>query len=78
MIMKLLGFLLTFISCSDSMSHVFVKAIFVVETLLSLSGMLLAMRCATGAAALVEEFPLPLLRLCLSSDGEMGPEELST
>ena len=56
------------------------NAIFVVETLLSLSGMLLAVcavvrRCADPPA---EELPLPLLRLCRSSDGEMGPGELST
>ena len=77
---------LTLISCSAAfsaaavaavISQVLVNAIFVVETLLSLSGMLLAVvrRCADPPA---EELPLPLLRLCRSSDGEMGPEELST
>ena len=87
---------LTLISCSgecvaaDVISQVLVIAIlFVVETLLSLSGMLLAWLawlawwCAEapldGAPAFAEELPLPLLRLCRSvSEGEMGPGELST
>ena len=60
------------------MSHVLVNAIFVVETLLSLSGMLLAVTASRCADPPAEELPLPLLRLCLSSDGEMGPGELST
>ena len=60
------------------MSHVLVNAIFVVETLLSLSGMLLAVTASRCADPPAEELPLPLLRLCLSSEGEMGPGELST
>ena len=84
------------ISCSgecvaaDVISQVLAIAIlFVVETLLSLSGMLLAWLawlawwCAEapldGAPAFAEELPLPLLRLCRSfSEGEMGLGELST
>ena len=90
---------LTLISCSgecvaaDVISQVLAIAIlFVVETLLSLSGMgllacwlaWLAWWCAEapldGAVpAFAEELPLPLLRLCRSfSEGEMGPGELST
>ena len=60
------------------MSHVLVNAIFVVETLLSLSGMLLAVTASRCADPPAEELPLPLLRLCLSSEGEIGPGELST
>ena len=46
-----------------------------VLTLLSLSGMLVAI---IGAEPPPEELPLPLLTLWRSSDGEMGPGELST
>ena len=86
---------LTLISCSgecvaaaDISQVLDIAILFVVETLLSLSGMLLAWLawlwwCAEapldGAPAFAEELPLPLLRLCRSfSEGEMGPGELST
>ena len=51
----------------------------VVLTLLSLSGMLVAIIGAPEPPPpAAEEFPLPLLMLCLSSGGEIGPGELST
>ena len=73
---------LTLISCSESgISHaVLTIAMLVVLTLLSLSGMLVAIIGAPEPPPPppAEEFPLPLLMLCLSSGGEIGPGELST
>jgi hypothetical protein len=48
------------------------SGLWVVLTLLSLKGMLAIM-----APPAAEELPLPLLTLCLSSGGEIGPGELS-
>lgn len=76
------------VAAADISQVLDIAILFVVETLLSLSGMLLAWLawlwwCAEapldGAPAFAEELPLPLLRLCRSfSEGEMGPGELST